>query len=109
MADRNGKSEKIPKPSDLLTRKPDMSIGVGVAVKGGMKFEGYLRIDGSVDGQIVAPRESVVLISDSGSYHGDLIGFDAVYIDGKVIGDVCVEHLALGSHAVSSFCYCCRM
>ena len=32
-----------------------MLVGIDVKVKGGMKFEGFLRIDGSVDGQIVAP------------------------------------------------------
>ena len=42
------------------------------------------------------------MMADSGSYHGDLLGFSVVYIDGKVIGDIYVEHLALGSHAVSS-------
>lgn len=96
----NGRKERKLKPIDLLSRTPDMTIGLGVSVKGGMKFEGFLRIEGSVEGQIVAPKDSVVMMADSGSYHGDLLGFSVVYIDGKVIGDIYVEHLALGSHAV---------
>jgi len=39
------------------------------------------------------------VISPGGCFIGDLSGFNSVYIDGKVIGDVNVENLYLGNSA----------
>jgi cytoskeletal protein CcmA (bactofilin family) len=38
-------------------QQPDMVIGSNIKVKGDMKFDGLLRIDGNVDGQLISPVE----------------------------------------------------
>lgn len=43
--------------------------------------------------------QSRIVISPGGCFIGDLTGFNSVYIDGKVVGDVNVENLYLGSSA----------
>ena len=43
--------------------------------------------------------QSRIVISPGGCFIGDLSGFHSVYIDGKVVGDVNVENLYLGSSA----------
>ena len=43
--------------------------------------------------------QSRIVISPGGCFVGDLSGFSSVYIDGKVVGDVNVENLYLGSSA----------
>mmetsp|Transcript_19388 Transcript_19388/g.32412 ORF Transcript_19388/g.32412 Transcript_19388/m.32412 type:complete len:568 (+) Transcript_19388:80-1783(+) len=78
---------------------PDMIIGKRNKMKGDIKFDGILRVEGTIDGRIIAPRESRIVVSPGGCFIGDLSGLVAAYIDGKVIGDVNVEELYLGSSA----------
>uniref|UniRef100_A0A7S3HKF8 Uncharacterized protein n=1 Tax=Spumella elongata TaxID=89044 RepID=A0A7S3HKF8_9STRA len=84
---------------DWQNETPDMIIGSKNIVRGNIKFEGLLRIDGTIDGRIIAPLDSRIVISPGGCFIGDLSGFNSVYIDGKVVGDVIVENLYLGSSA----------
>jgi cytoskeletal protein CcmA (bactofilin family) len=73
--------------------KPDMIIGSKNRVRGDIKFDGLLRVDGTIEGRITAPIESRIVISPCGCFLGDLTGLAAAYIDGKVVGDVSVEQL----------------
>lgn len=43
--------------------EPDMVIGRKSKMKGDIKFEGILRIEGHLDGNIIAPIDSRVVIS----------------------------------------------
>ena len=47
---------------------PTMKIGPNVKVKGDMKFEGLLKIDGTVEGQIAAPIEVCCIVFDLSSF-----------------------------------------
>jgi len=90
------------------TCKPDMIIGSKNRVRGDIKFDGLLRVDGTIEGRITAPMESRIVISPGGCFLGDLTGLAAAYIDGKVVGDVSVERLVLGSQAAVHGDVTCR-
>ena len=49
-----------------------------------------------------------MIINDSGIYYGDIVGILAVAINGKVIGDLCVDTVYLGSNAVVHGNVMCR-
>ena len=77
-------------------------------MKGDIKFEGILRIEGHLDGNIIAPidvmpislilnknliwfvsictSQSRVVISPSGCFIGDLTGLRGAYIDPSAVG-----------------------
>lgn len=78
---------------------PDMVVGGRNALNGDIKFERYLRVEGSIEGQIIAPPNAKVKICEGGSYVGDICGLSAALIDGRVVGDINVDRLFLASNA----------
>ena len=79
--------------------EPDMHIKNGNKIKGNMKFDGFLRIDGTVEGKLITTEHSKILISNTGSYTGNL-SISAALINGHMIGNLSVEDLHLGSNAI---------
>ena len=66
-----------------------MLVGQDVKVQGELKFEGLLRIDGSVDGLIIAPKEVLLLNTYwPGRYNSCVIGV-AIFLFIPKIGPYC--------------------
>ena len=63
----------------------DTSIGKGSQIVGTLKFEGTVRIDGQVEGEVTA-QESVI-IADSAIVKAK-VSADTIIITGKVTGDI---------------------
>ena len=80
---------------ELLTEEPDMVISHHVNVKGGLKFDNLLRIDGIVTGSIVAPASAGLIIGEHGTLVGNVLGLGCMLVEGKVIGNINVESLCL--------------
>lgn len=74
-------------------------LGVGSKFEGQIKFDGILRIDGSVFGQIICKNEkpSTVIITEKAIVEADIIA-DNVVISGNVSGNIkAIEKLELFS------------
>jgi cytoskeletal protein CcmA (bactofilin family) len=72
-------------------------VGDGMAVQGALRFRDGLRIDGQVDGDVIADGEgrSILVISDNARVHGR-VSASHVIISGEVRGPVhCTEMLEL--------------
>ena len=85
---------------ELLTEDPDMVISQHVNIKGGMKFSNLLRIDGTVTGNFVAPASAGLIIGESGTLVGNVLGLGCCLVEGKVVGNINVESLCLLDTAV---------
>lgn len=98
------KSDKMPpffhdKPSNIASKclKPQETVlSEGVTVKGELHFDKQLRINGSFEGSLYA--QGKVIIGEKGSIKGD-IHLDTAEIHGKVLGNITVKTLILGSTA----------
>jgi len=86
----------------MFGRKKGMSIEAtkisslvshNMRVKGDVIFEGGLRVDGRVDGNVISQAEAraLLVLSDKGTIAGGVRVYDAV-INGTVEGDLEVEH-----------------
>ncbi|MEZ5565946.1 MAG: polymer-forming cytoskeletal protein [Gammaproteobacteria bacterium] len=64
-----------------------------MSVKGDVGFEGGLRVDGRIEGNVCSNNEahSLLVLSNKGTITGRVKVYDAV-IDGHVQGDLEVEH-----------------
>lgn len=87
--------------------RPEMVIAKNVVVKADVRFHRLLRVEGSIEGKALAPPEAAMVICENASFLGDISGLGPVYIDGYVRGNIFVDNLGLGPHAViegSIFC-----
>ena len=73
----------------IRSSKIDTLIAQGVEIKGDVKFEGGLHLDGKIVGNAVAENggNSVFIVSDKGRVEGD-ISVSFAIINGEVIGNV---------------------
>lgn len=86
--------------SSLLIEEPDMTIGESVKLKGNLRFENLLRIDGHVQGHLNAPEDAGLIVGVNGSVTGHILNISTVLIEGKVVGNIKVESLTLRSTAI---------
>lgn len=96
------------KGSALLEEVPDMSISEHVKIKGDLKFESLLRIDGKVEGTVTAPPKAGLIIGEAGTLIGNVLGIGCMLVEGKVIGNINVESLTLTDTAVIHGDVSCR-
>lgn len=87
---------KPPKPQGRI----DTLIGAGTRVDGDVHFTGGLRVDGVVNGNVVASdRSGTLVLSEQASIEGEIRVGHAV-INGKVVGPIHgEEHVELQSKA----------
>lgn len=104
-------SEEPPQsPLTVLDREPETIIGETLEIKGRLKFERLLRLDGSFEGELVS--EGDLVVGPSGEIRGDLNRMKDVVVFGKVIGNIQVDSLDLcGAASVygSITCRTCRI
>ena len=79
--------------------KPEMVVSRNVVMKADLKFQNLLRVEGTVEGKIIAPPDAGLVLCSSGTFLGDICGLGIVYVDGKVKGNIFVDHLGLGPNA----------
>ncbi len=85
----------------LLNEEPDMTIGEQVKLKGNLTFDSLLRIDGTVEGELIAPNDAGIIIGPNGVYKGNLKNFSTILVEGKIIGNINdVESITLKESAV---------
>lgn len=94
--------------SDLESYAPDMVVAPSVVIKADVKFTRLLRVEGTIEGKVIAPRTACLVLCKTGIFKGNLCGLGTVYINGKVEGDITVERLALGPAAVVTGNISCR-
>jgi len=87
-------------PSKLRNMKPEMTVAKNTIMQGDMRFKKLLRIEGTVEGKIVAPSEANLLLCNGGTFVGNIYGLQIAYIDGKVKGDIFVENVYIGPNAI---------
>ena len=80
---------------DLLMEEPDMIISEHVKIKGDLKFEKLLRIDGTVTGHVQAPRTAGLIVGRDGTLVGNVRGLGCLLVEGKIIGNVNAESVLL--------------
>ena len=68
--------------------EPETTIAENISIKGALKFEHCLRIDGTFEGEIESTGK--LIIGPSGTVKSNL-HLDEVFISGKLIGDVTVK------------------
>lgn len=75
-----------------LTKLTSM-IASNMDISGDMHFQEGLRIDGHINGNVVAKpdAQSLLVLSDKGSVTGNVTTYDAV-INGRIVGDLEVTH-----------------
>ncbi|MCC7257753.1 MAG: polymer-forming cytoskeletal protein [Gammaproteobacteria bacterium] len=80
------------RPSIEVTKLQSLVAG-NVTVRGDIEFDGGLRVDGRVEGNVVSAdgARSLLVLSDKGTIAGRVKVHDAV-INGRVEGDLEVEH-----------------
>ena len=85
----------------IRSSKIDTLIGQNVEIRGDIKFEGGLHLDGKIIGNAIAESggNSVFVVSDRGRVEGD-ISVSFAIINGEVVGNVYAsEKLELSSKA----------
>jgi len=90
-------SKKHSKPQNRI----DSLIGAGTAIDGNLSFSGGLRVDGEVNGNVIAAsgKPSTLVLSEHGRINGEINATHLV-INGVVEGPVrAVEYLELQSKA----------
>ncbi len=89
------------KPNDKPCNTIDTLIGVTTEMKGDITFNGGLRIDGKLKGNITARADdnSTLVLSENAVVTGD-VNVAHMVVNGKIKGNVrCVERLELQSKA----------
>lgn len=77
----------------------DCLISVKTRIEGNIQFEGGLRVDGQVKGNLLGSQNSVLIISELAQLEGEISATQAV-INGKITGTVRVaDRLELQSKA----------
>ena len=87
------------KPLNIASKslKPQETVlSEGVLVKGELHFEKLLRINGSFEGNLKATGKLIVGVK--GKVQGD-VDLDEAEINGKIIGNITVNHLTIGPYA----------
>ncbi|MFA6920794.1 MAG: polymer-forming cytoskeletal protein [Gallionella sp.] len=90
-------SKKHSKPQNRI----DTLIGAGTVIDGNMSFAGGMRIDGQVNGNViaVAGKPSTLVLSEQGSVHGD-VSVTHLVVNGVIRGSVTAsEYLELHAKA----------
>lgn len=80
------------RPSIEVTKLSSL-VADNVTVRGDIHFDGGLRVDGRVEGNVVGTddRHGLLVLSGKGTIAGRVQVYDAV-INGRVEGDLVVEH-----------------
>jgi cytoskeletal protein CcmA (bactofilin family) len=81
------------KPNAIEVTRLSSLVAHNMKVRGDVIFEGGLRVDGRVDGNVIAGdgAKGLLVLSDKGTIAGGVKVYDAV-INGCVEGDLEVEH-----------------
>ncbi|MBI5437094.1 MAG: polymer-forming cytoskeletal protein [Nitrosomonadales bacterium] len=90
-------SKKHSKPQNRI----DSLIGAGTAIDGNLSFSGGLRVDGEINGNVIAApgKPSTLVLSEQGRINGE-INTTHLVVNGVVEGPVrAVEYLELQSKA----------
>lgn len=88
-------SESAPSPV-MSTEEPETTVGKNVSIKGELKFDRLLRIDGSFDGELISNGK--IIVGPTGVVKADIALEEAV-VEGRVIGDILVERIELRCQA----------
>jgi len=83
----SGYSEPAPEPKAPINHEPDTTLGKGVAFKGELTFERFLRIDGNFEGELVS--DGKLHVGPSGTVKSNITMSEAV-IEGVVEGNITV-------------------
>eukprot|EP01036_Dinobryon_divergens_P025996 gene25996-34596_t len=99
--------------SPIKSMSSTMVVGFNIKVKGDVRFADpfdTLILNGHIEGRIIAPSNGKgrIVINDSGTYRGDIVGALVVAINGRVIGDLCVDTLYLARSAMVHGNIMCR-
>ncbi|MDD4930455.1 MAG: polymer-forming cytoskeletal protein [Gallionella sp.] len=90
-------NKKHSKPQNRI----DTLIGAGTIIEGNITFTGGMRIDGQVNGNVVAVqgKPATLVLSEQGSVHGD-INVTHLVVNGVICGSVAAsEYLELHAKA----------
>lgn len=84
-----GKSKEV---NIDLTKLTSM-IASNMDISGDMHFQEGLRVDGHINGNVIAKpdAQSLLVLSDKGSITGNVTTYDAV-VNGHIVGDLEVTH-----------------
>ncbi|MDD3530043.1 MAG: polymer-forming cytoskeletal protein [Gallionellaceae bacterium] len=87
------------KPSPASTGSIDCLIGAKTRIIGDIQFEGGLRVDGQIKGNILGSQHSMLIISEQARLEGEICATQAI-IYGMINGTVRIEdHLELQPNA----------
>ncbi|NTV94953.1 MAG: polymer-forming cytoskeletal protein [Thiobacillus sp.] len=75
------------KTSGSNTGSIDCLIGVKTRIEGDIHFEGGLRVDGQIKGNLLGNQNSVLIISEQAQLEGEVRAAQAI-INGKITGTV---------------------
>ena len=90
-------TEPTPQPKEVENHEPDTTLGKGVAFKGELTFERFLRIDGNFEGELVS--DGKLHVGPSGTVKSNITMSEAI-IEGVVEGNINVTgRLELRSQA----------
>ncbi|MCK4532888.1 polymer-forming cytoskeletal protein [bacterium] len=78
------------KESEKIDDKIETIVGVGTTLKGTLTSRGSIRIDGTIEGDVISNKGGVIL-GESGTIKGN-IKAQTVTIGGKIIGNIHVFH-----------------
>ena len=70
-------------------------IGAGVVIKGDLNFKGGLRIDGEIEGNVIAHQgdeKSLLIISETGKIHGS-VQVGHMVVSGSIVGPIQASEL----------------
>lgn len=80
---------------DLLVEEPDMVVSEQTTIKGDMRYQNLLRIDGVAEGSVIAPGTAGLIVGERGTLIGNVLGVGCMLVEGKVIGNINVESLCV--------------
>lgn len=90
-------NKQFSKPQNRI----DTLIGAGTVIDGNLSFTGGMRIDGQINGNVIAPsgKPSTLVLSEQGSVNGD-VAVTHLVVNGAICGAVTVsEYLELHAKA----------
>lgn len=86
-------TNSVVKPKTILDDVPETTIGGAVKMKGELAFTTLLRVDGEFEGTLIS--EGSLIIGKAGKVVGDVKGMKEIIVDGKIVGDIDVEKVAV--------------
>jgi len=84
-------------PRSLLDEMPETIIGENVIVKGEVKFDRLLRINGICTGKLIS--QGNLVIGPTGKVVGNIDNMGSILVDGRVEGNINVEVVSLRNRA----------